>query len=120
MELKFRAKNPETNKWSYFGIYNVPSWVDEDNVQPFMGLEDRNVTPIFEGDVIVNHWNGHKQKLLVCNSSPVIDQTGWLKTRGGISFEILSGEKMLYQLHPEHFEVIGNITDNPELLEHAQ
>lgn len=127
MELKFRAWNNELktmadseNIGGALGSLLIATnyqGIEQLTFMQYTGLKDKNDQEIYEDDVIVNHWNGHQQKLLVVNSAPLIDETGWLKSRGGLSFEILSGEKMKYQLHPDCFEVIGNKYQNPELLE---
>jgi len=119
MEFRFRAKSPESKRWLYFGIFNVPSWITKDRrdeVQQYIGLEDKAGTPIFEGDIvstdlsrpflIVEFRNGAFMFQCHHNGQDYYDhiEPAWenLKTK------------------TKYHEVIGNIYDNPELLEHAQ
>ena len=114
-EILFRGKAKHSNRWA-FGYYvvtlNGVHFIKNDNfnevipetVGQYTGLTDKNGTKIFEGDILhaaqgdfVVRWSesicsfvaGEKEKMQPCMNS------GTMK----------------------HCEVIGNIHDNPELLE---
>ncbi len=114
MELRFRAKNPETNKWNYFGIYNVPSWIGEVNIEPCIRDKDKNGIPIFEGD-IVEHKN-FGGGVVILGSQPMSRSVvKWDTHHHGYK---LKGLGFIFE--GSDIEIIGNITDNPELIENAQ
>ena len=84
------------------------------NVMQSTGLKDKNGVEIFEGDV-VSVRNHPFQKTELSGAGIEIDGDyliGW----SDHSLAWLAGDLLLYQLKP-YIEVIGNIYENPELLE---
>ncbi|MDT2536453.1 YopX family protein [Enterococcus raffinosus] len=78
------------------------------------GLKDKNGVEIFEGD-IVSVRNHPFQKTELSGAGIEIDGDyliGW----SDHNLTWLAGDLLLYQLKP-YIEVIGNIYENPELLE---
>ena len=79
--------------------------VDETTICQYSGLTDKNGNKIWENDIIrcgrntVVSWDEHF--------------ASWCLTRKGWLFKHFFGESQ----NPEDCEVIGNIFDNPELLE---
>ena len=115
--IKFRAWDKKENRmmkpdvrWlidpTDGSIYNSikddyeSDWV----LMQFTGLHDKNGKPIFENDIVKHHY--HNQVCLV----------QWSESRS--QFELEFGEDWypLWPIDSEHFEVLGNIYENPELL----
>ena len=95
------------------GIATVCIYVNPETVGQFTGLCDKNGTRIFEGDIVkINHPD---------------DLTGdFTNAMGCVFYDINEGcfyHRNNNERPPkrmwEHVEVIGNIHDNPELLEAA-
>lgn len=86
---------------------DTPTWVDADTVGEFTGLRDKNGVKVFEGDVVHMVW--YDTMFSQWREKTVLVEFKW-------------GRFTVFWLKPyEHsdkhyFEVIGNIFDNPELL----
>lgn len=119
-EIVFRGKTKHRNEWEY-GYYvvtlNEVPFIKNDNfnevipetVGQYTGLTDKNGTKIFEGDVV----SGHLDDLFPEDETRykvIWDDYGWhiRNSTGTDTFE--QGWARQY------FEVIGNIHDNPELM----
>lgn len=83
--------------------YRVCWEVDPESVGQFTGLTDMNGQKIFEGDIISGYDNNY-----VCE---------W--DEGNVEFTVFDGKESFGIAYADymHMEVIGNIHDNPELLE---
>lgn len=136
-EVAFRGKRCSDGKWVYgFYVESKTSWrghkphkswivpdaisnggffnvlgryaVKDDTVGQFTGMCDKNCKKVFEGDVVHVVW----QDPMFCQ---------WHERTVLVEFKY--GRFTVYQSKPfEHsdkryFEVIGNIYDNPELLD---
>jgi uncharacterized phage protein (TIGR01671 family) len=111
-EIKFRAWDTIDSEWKYSGYPHMPMWKFWDSVElgggyenvcQFTGLCDKNGKEIYEGDVVKNHTPGV-----------------WIVTWREDGYELLrSGySEGGYKVLPwSKNEVIGNIYENPELLE---
>ena len=136
-EILFRGKRIEDGQWVE-GHYHFANWylptsmeivdrthhilqigrgdadkIDPETVGQFTGLTDKNGKKIFEGDVVLYPWNDQdkperftiKFKYGQFVASPVKENEDyWDFMVGGYSKEM---------------EIIGNIHDNPELLENT-
>lgn len=90
--------------------------VDPETVGQFTGLTDKNGKKIFEGDIVAQNWYDHDE--------PSDDSFGEVVfCEYDCSFSVMDvgkdGIVPLGRCHAYHWEaeVIGNIHDNPELLE---
>lgn len=133
-EILFRAKTANTGKWVY-GYYAVSSWyedgttihmiipldsmvypgsevwyeiVDPKTVSQYTGLDDVDGNKIFEGDIIQSDSN--------------IGDVKWNETHASFLMLMRSVTGALYYVAIDEAaaissKVIGNIYDNPELME---
>ena len=134
-EILFRGKRIETGEFAYgflvkmFGAYHIIDKDDEntayevipETVGQYTGLKDKNGKRIWEGDIlhiakIADGLGGYYQPPLDYHVNVVVkfDLCAWM-------WETLCEDKR-YISFPDawcHYEceVIGNITDNPELME---
>lgn len=128
-EIKFRAKSLETKKWVYGHYYaeivfndtsldhfinTIPDYsntvlVDPKTVGQFTGLKDIEGNEIYEGDVRT-HNNSYGQ-----THQYVIE----FKNGGLIGKPLNDMISLLWFVELTHTKLIGNIHDNPELLNHA-
>lgn len=138
-EILFRGKSIEDNKWVYgdlirekksFGkictrIYRTTNngWelidVDSKTVGQYTGLNDKNGNKIFEGDIIKQYFKKLDSKYPEYNYC-FYDIGGVFWHPHQVRF--LRTSKLFTDTYPKMFdhyeyEIIGNIYDNPELLE---
>lgn len=128
-EIKFRAWDESRKEWSQqsFAIDQnggLSMWKQQSNssnysyghtdlhpiISMFTGLLDKNGKEIYEGDII-NHPNFEAYNNVRFNSQVVFEDA---------CFHLRTGEpvlRQLWKLKPHTIEVIGNIYENPELLE---
>ena len=146
MDYKFRAKCIENGEWVYGFIYYDGAkcfikkafermrTVDPETVGQYIGFPDQNERDIYKGDVILVHQflfdgteiekefkgvvvliaavGSYGVKVVDQMDNAFLDYTGYENLEEMPPFTFSS----LYGLHEESFEVIGNIHDNPELL----
>ena len=118
--IKFRGKD-EKGEWHYGDFENSPigkfcriheyrdngfyKWhadVDPATVGQFTGLQDAEGTDIYEGDLLLSEENAEVFEV-------VYDAPRFCFKDNVFGFRFLN--------HPEFFHVIGNIHDNPDLIE---
>lgn len=108
--------------------HNPSFKVDPETVGQYTGLKDRNGKCIFEGDIIKNDY-GYEYQIGVVSfgngyfDSGVCPFRGWFIDKfytvreGENPFCFEEGDDNSLLVSLDYFEVVGNIHDNPELLE---
>ena len=106
--IKFRAWDKEEKKFTYYEVPEMVGCWDIDTLDKKLelstGLKDKNGKEIYEGDIVEYLFYGYKNP----NRQKVVEWTEY--SRNGVGFNI---SKVKTGGH----EVIGNIYENPELLE---
>ena len=118
-EIEFRGKTD--GNWCYGSLVNSPSEdqyyiaehlgdelqypVEEETIGQFTGRTDKNGTKIFEDDIVKKNFNGRELKGIV----------EYKDCAFGV--RINDDDSGLFLCFFNDCEVIGNIHDNPELLE---
>lgn len=126
-EILFRGKRAENDEWVFGDLRHIfygecyPHIVDNSNglnnsvcglevdpatVGQFTGLTDRNGVKIFEGDIV--HVKAHSCSFTGCVIYWSEEARFVCKTKHGMHYAMCNKFE---------FEIIGNIHDNPELLE---
>ena len=133
-EIKLRGKRIDTGEWVYGSLIQWKDgtmtiitenkedhsefYVNPDTVGQYTGLKDRNEREIYEGDILMcigQRWDnkGHKyyRKVLFENGSFCMNVKYYRINSPLCNHIVTIVNKEL------DWEVIGNIHDNPELLE---
>lgn len=132
-DILFRGKRIDNNEWIYGNLLVIEDecfiitvsrkdWkkiqlekieVNPDTVGQYTGLKDKNGTKIFEGDIVKYHTESISFKRDTIGVVEYYNGTFGIVTDKGKHF--LSFHNM--SAYVRCIEVIGNIYDNPELLE---
>ena len=115
--IKFRAWDKSTNEMlqqpldSIFGASRLLGFVAGGNIEimQYTGLKDKNGKEIYEGDIVTGIGEGSLQVVPFYG-----DVVVWLTSGWGVNNE-LAGKVPLHMIYG--YEIIGNIYENPELLE---
>lgn len=128
-EILFRGKRTFCNEWVYGDLGHFPDRTKIDtheNGQPwrgydvfpetvgqFTGMIDKNGKKIFEGDIVRSYDPDYPESQMDCGVGQVEFYAGlWY-----VSGEVHNSLYDLSTISCKELEVIGNIHDNPELLE---
>ena len=100
--LAFSAKEADERNWSYG---DMPHEQENCELMQFTGLKDKNGKPIFEGDIIGSYTRVKRFVL-------------WIDEWARFGTKKVSNQKyaeVLTESQAKHFEIIGNIYENPDL-----
>lgn len=103
----FKQRNPANIEESYIRVHETDFNVIPETVGQFTGLTDRNGKKIFEGDIVKYSVN----TVGIINYATACFCVDDIKFRNNPAMDIV------FEAFPNGIEVIGNIYDNPELLE---
>ena len=148
-EIKFRGKEIDTGKWVYGGLFKepappqcfektledkywivypnpryMPDWnlpyemvrtdIEKETIGQYTGLKDKNGKEIYEGDIVSFN--------LKSDSEGQPNIAGYIEYQTTFSgYRIMSFKgSFALDYNIKDIEVIGNIYDNPELLEEGE
>lgn len=125
--ILFRGKRIDNNEWAYGDLLHLPNGdvvilsdkgyakVKPETVGQFTGLTDKNVKKIFEGDIVQ-----YGAKSRYDGIYKVVFETRGGSGYFGIVINEIETWGFDHSVPAKLMEVIGNIYDNPELLEIKQ
>ncbi len=111
----------------YMPDWNLPykmvrTDVDKETIGQYTGLKDENEKEIYEGDIIEFSYD-----MFVGNFDTFVAKGKVVFEEGAFYIEVFENERttkdeayLLYSINLDTIEVIGNIYDNPELLEEGE
>ena len=137
-EIKFRIRNTVNGYTDFVSLTQLltmdnsnisPKMVNDDfQISQYTGLKDKDGVEIYTDDIITAHqflFDGNEVESVIFGEVGS-NEFGWTLKRikndfyeDYTGYEPYEGESNLgdfYGLHEESFEVIGNIHENPELL----
>ena len=85
--------------------------IDPETICQYTGLTDKNGQKIWEGDILEGHLDD-KFPEDVTREKVIWHESGWKTEEQGCD-----DKEYLDEFDTENFEVVGNVFDNPELLE---
>ena len=145
-EILFRGKRADNGEWIYGGISKserTGAWfitnmgkdkigyigcheeIDPSTVGQFTGLTDKNGKKIFEWDIVRYQFDNDDCPFPNKHTEKIIGRilfSDWRSsfsvTAGKNGSDMLNNDLFNYVRNGNRVEVIGNIHDNPELLDH--
>lgn len=84
----------------------ITQHLSQEGIMQYTGLKDKNGKEIYEGDVV--RWFDRTAEVFFNDHH-----------NGSFQVRFIDDDKMMF-MYPKQFEVIGNIYENPELLEESK
>lgn len=104
--IEFRVWREEYKCLEYFDLFSAEMYAADGTIMQYTGLKDKNGVKIFEGDIVRTSLYGQRDCEVV-----------FMKCGFYILLDTGIGTN-LYEPSGVTMEVIGNIYESPELLEH--
>lgn len=109
-DLYFRGK--VNDKWVYFNLFSgINDDIDIKTISQFTGLYDSKLKEIFEGDILRYINFDRKEELYIVEYSE--DTASFMLCKPNFKHKNPINQNIITSLG---FEIIGNIYDDPELL----
>tara|TARA_R110000751_G_scaffold73408_1_gene148434 strand:+ start:14952 stop:15365 length:414 start_codon:yes stop_codon:yes gene_type:complete len=127
--IKFRVYSTVTGSFDFVSIeelmtsdnskISLKGFNEDLTVMQFTGLQDKHGVDIYEGDIVTGKYDNLDVDYCVCGAvewGKTSDSDGWIcgETIGWVTS---NGSSLLDLVDYKGCEVIGNIYQNPELLE---
>ena len=119
--FRYRVWDKTKNKWLHFDFSTYPTYqyriwqalTDGETFYQCTGLKDKNGKLIYEGDILGGIYHGYIEYCDECKCFQLkVKDYGCLACEGDLHwYELVEAEEQ------NELEVIGNIYENPELLE---
>ena len=127
MSYSIRKDSDDEVSFVFAHYESDESWEDNHRVlEQYTGVDDANNIPIYEGDIIRGLFTADEGLTLDGDRIPYFGQVEWCSQSNCLGWYVESQDGGMFELEQCHAkisldnitgEVVGNIHENPELLE---